>query len=219
MLKNEICIYCGERESTRKGDHVPPQCFFGDTRGHALIQVPCCEKCNGESSKDDEIIRNMLVSIEGAADHLLVESQLREKRNRSLVRETSNGNVTDRSLRHLLESTSEKDRFSEDGKPMGKWLALKGDQPAMHRFLDRMTRALHHQEYKTGFVKCEIQDSNVFDENIAGFISKYSPSFHGELGEDVFYFAGYTLSDNKSSIFYMRFFGHVEFWTALWTCN
>ena len=51
-------IYYGQAQTTRKGDHVPPQCLFGEARGHSIIRVSCCKTCNGIFSRDDERVKN-----------------------------------------------------------------------------------------------------------------------------------------------------------------
>ena len=75
-LENEICIYCNVNLSTRRGDHIPPQCFFKDKRGFPLIQVPCCKECNVKVSNHDQLIRNLVVSLEDNSQHPVVTEEL-----------------------------------------------------------------------------------------------------------------------------------------------
>jgi 5-methylcytosine-specific restriction endonuclease McrA len=60
-----ICAYCGQlREVT--ADHVPPRSLFAPPRTADLITVPCCDKCNEGTSKDDEYLR-MALALHGEA--------------------------------------------------------------------------------------------------------------------------------------------------------
>jgi hypothetical protein len=75
-LENEICIYCNVNPSTRRGDHIPPQCFFKDKRGFPLLQVPCCTECNVKVSNHDQLVRNFVVSLEENSQHPDVTEEL-----------------------------------------------------------------------------------------------------------------------------------------------
>lgn len=55
---NSMCIYCKQRRSTKKGDHIPAKSLFSDRK--FLITVPACEICNMSASKDDEYFRNFV---------------------------------------------------------------------------------------------------------------------------------------------------------------
>src|ERR1039458_5404504 len=74
--ENEICIYCNLNLSTRRGDHIPPQCFFKEKRGFPLIQVPCCLKCNGKVSNHDQLMRNFIVALEDNSNHPFLTEEL-----------------------------------------------------------------------------------------------------------------------------------------------
>lgn len=218
MRKGQLCIYCGQRESTRKGDHVPPQSFFPSSRMHPLIQVPCCTECNVIISADDERVRNLFVSVDMVENHPVIETELREKRNRSLVKQKKKGGVTTRNLEHLLKSTQLKDRYSEGGIYLGQAPALIVNQPVVHRFIDRMARALHHHRYNTGFIECEIEKSNVIDGELQEFFETYRPTSHESFGEDIFLYAEFTPDPHQISLWLMRFFGFVEFWASVKPC-
>ncbi len=57
----KMCIYCKQAQSTRRGDHVPPQCFFPKPRHYPLIQVPCCRRCNAMFARDDQRVYKALI--------------------------------------------------------------------------------------------------------------------------------------------------------------
>lgn len=209
------CIYCGQAESTRKGDHIPPQKFFKTPRGFSLIQVPCCTECNNKISADDERMRNLLVSVDIADAHPTIELQLRGARNRSLIKERKKGGVTTRNLDHLLSSTRLRERFSPSGIYLGQYPAINFDQPVVHRFFDRMARALHHHRYDTGYLDCKIQSSNTIGKELKFFFETYKPTSMQEFGDDDFLYAEFTPDPEQLSIWLFRFYDVIEFWTAL----
>lgn len=211
-----ICIYCGQNETTRRGDHVPPQCLFGQGRSHSLIQVPCCPICNENFSRDDERARNLLTSLDVTEDHPLIETQLRDKRNRSLVKTKADGTVTDANLRHMLDSSSLKQRLSPTGEDLGTGLALNFDQPVIHRFLERIARALHHHTYDTGFLSCTVQTGNDFGEGLEQIIRAIGTTSQQSFGDNVFEYWEHTIDPNRFSLWVMRFFGGARLHTTLW---
>lgn len=52
-----ICAFCGQQFRGKTKDHVPPRGLFGESPKGNLITVPACEKCNNDTSKDDEFFR------------------------------------------------------------------------------------------------------------------------------------------------------------------
>jgi hypothetical protein len=139
-FESELCIYCQKRTSTRKGDHVPPQCFFRNARGFKLIQVPCCTICNVEFSKDDEFVRDLLSSEERNEQHDTVKLHVAEKRKRAWERTPSR-------LQKMLDASKVVDVGAPLGRP-DKRLAMNWDRPELDRFLKRMGRAIFYDEYK-----------------------------------------------------------------------
>src|ERR1700733_2645519 len=77
--KQQICIYCNERKSTSRGDHVPPQGIFPD--GTAGVIVSCCYECNHAYSEMDEIMRNKLSFLLTCAPQEVRNSAIRALKN------------------------------------------------------------------------------------------------------------------------------------------
>ena len=50
-------------------DHIPPKLLFSRPLPNDLITVPACDKCHGETSKDDEYLRLALQMRDGIAEH------------------------------------------------------------------------------------------------------------------------------------------------------
>lgn len=80
--KKELCVYChSPKDLTR--DHIPPKSFFPAPRPTDLITVPCCSECNGESTENDEYLRNYLIFSTQCRGHWAAR-QLHESGLRSL---------------------------------------------------------------------------------------------------------------------------------------
>ncbi len=61
MPKHRSCAYCGGSENMTK-DHVIPLCLFVQPYPLNLITVPSCLKCNGEKSRNDDFLRDLLTT-------------------------------------------------------------------------------------------------------------------------------------------------------------
>jgi hypothetical protein len=59
------CVYCGAVGPVTD-DHVPPRSFYPKSPPPNLITVPCCEKCNVKFGKEDDYVRLVLTTTEGA---------------------------------------------------------------------------------------------------------------------------------------------------------
>lgn len=66
--KTGECVYCGKIRKLTK-DHIPPKNLFAEPRPSDLVTVPCCERCNGKASLDDEYFRIMICPREEVAEH------------------------------------------------------------------------------------------------------------------------------------------------------
>ena len=62
------CCFCGRYGKLTK-DHIPPKCFFPPDNRSNLITVPACSECNTGSSKDDELLRDLFVSVRESSEH------------------------------------------------------------------------------------------------------------------------------------------------------
>ena len=53
------CVICGDRDVILTLDHLPPRGFFSEPRPNNsnLITVKACDRCNAESSLDDECFK------------------------------------------------------------------------------------------------------------------------------------------------------------------
>jgi hypothetical protein len=140
-MTNQLCIYCGEQEAITR-DHVPPKSFFAKPRPSNLITVPSRNYCNNEYGKDDERIRNLIISIDTTEIHSMVKGKIDGKRDRSFRRKEGGSN-----LNHLIDSIKMVEGYSENGEYLDIYSAFDLDQSIIDRFLERMVRALLYKEY------------------------------------------------------------------------
>jgi len=61
------CVLCGIHDSTRTGDHLPPQCIYPPPRtpNMELHKVPACESCNNLAARHDEGFKVVLNFLTG----------------------------------------------------------------------------------------------------------------------------------------------------------
>jgi HNH endonuclease len=60
-FQNQLCVYCGTRQSTRTGDHVFPRSFFLEHRRANLPKVPACEQCNNQKSRLEHYLATIVL--------------------------------------------------------------------------------------------------------------------------------------------------------------
>lgn len=205
------CIYCGERDATER-DHVPPQSFFPHPRPSNLITVPSCSECNRAFGKIDERMRNILTSLESTEDHPAIISQLAGKRYRSLARPEGITN-----LDHIVESIKQVDVYTPANLYVGTRPAFNLDQRIVYQFLNRTVRALLYIENN---IKCfdgridwrlsySVDDFQNMPTDLKSFLA--NPSVKNEIGDDIFFYAGWFLEGHPNSLWALGFYGGVEF--------
>jgi hypothetical protein len=64
--KTGECAYCGALGPIT-GDHVPPRSFYPTLPPDNLITVPSCKECNGGRNTEDDYVRLVLTTTEGAS--------------------------------------------------------------------------------------------------------------------------------------------------------
>ncbi len=89
MAPKKLCTYCDDQATTK--DHVPPKCFFTETKPPNLITVPCCHDCNKLfGDKVDTHARNTLTDLRHSERHWAVTQELAGKRDRSYKKKLEN---------------------------------------------------------------------------------------------------------------------------------
>ncbi len=199
----EICIYCGVNVATER-DHAPPKCFFPPPRPDNMITVPSCEECNRKFGKDDERVRNLLISLDTTELHKAIKNHLALKRNRSLIRQKGRTN-----FQHILRSMKFVERYSKGGIYLGKAPAFNLDQDVMDRFLERMTRALIYHDNSIGYVNCDIKwrmslSPEQFESMPTRMKQFLSSGKFQEIGDNIFKYIGLFYPGKANSLWLLN---------------
>lgn len=117
QIERTKCYLCGVPlvrkakgvEGNRSVDHVPPKGLFPRPLPNDLLTVPCCIRCNGEKSRDDEFFR--LIATMGINPPPEAERVFMER----TVPNTIAGGRLRREIRDLL-ATRQRVTMSADGK-------------------------------------------------------------------------------------------------------
>lgn len=214
-LQSEICIYCQGRNSSRKGDHIPPQCFFRKNRHQELIQVPCCEICNNSYSKQDEKIRNLLVLLESSENNTVVKEELQDAVNRAW--EKAEGKKI-QFIKDFIDMDSiPRQRMSfEEFEKLDLKLHTNHD---FHLFIGRISKALTYAKYKLvtpSEVKVKWGFIGGSDEPWVKSIEEVKALESSVImGENVFEYSIHWNKPKHTSICWFRFYGGLELWSVL----
>ena len=136
------CVYCG-RHGTLTRDHVPPRNLFGSTSEVQLVTIPCCTKCNGQASKDDEYFRRSLILRHDIPDNPITR-ELLEAVYRSWRNPRQRGFT-----RSFLRGVEEKEVYTEGGIYLGQVGTYNVEHHRLDRVVCRIIRGLfyHHSGY------------------------------------------------------------------------
>jgi hypothetical protein len=139
--KHGTCAYCGD-ESDLTRDHIPPRALFPDEDPGDLLTVPCCEKCRGGWSQDDEYFRLMVMS-----SYLVVDNEVAQQVNRKVLRSLARPKAE--GLRRLVRSSlGSIDLFTPGGLYLGQACGVKVDVKRFKRVSERILKALFFHEMK-----------------------------------------------------------------------
>lgn len=136
--KTNACVYCGVPEPTTV-DHVPPRSFYGAHPPDNLITVPCCGVCNQAFGKDDDYVRLVFATAEGAMGNP-TRDELLPKLKRFAERPES---------KHILRGVYQTLRTGY--VPNDSGILVRRDQfeiegQRLDRFAVRVTKALFYRE-------------------------------------------------------------------------
>ncbi len=148
-MPKPACIYCPTGVGSTR-DHVPPKGFFQDPvpTDAQLITVPCCESCRQRDHANDELVRNVLTSLEDTEPLDYVSKHVVPRRNRALER--SHPQVLKvMGLMHRVVLQNEK------GEVLREDWAFSLDHPCITQFLERVGRALLFKELGQGFFEAD----------------------------------------------------------------
>ncbi len=134
----QTCVLCGERPSTRKGDHQPPECLYPRPRtpNVRLNSVPACDVCNRGASSDDEEFKIMLGIFVG--EHREDSERVIDSIQRTLIKNK-------RLVRHLALHSQQ--GYANCGRGvLEPTVGVDFDGKAYWSVISRMVRGLHWLE-------------------------------------------------------------------------
>lgn len=133
-----LCAYCDTEPAITK-DHVIPRCLFVRPLPNPMITVPVCEACNGLKSKDDDFIRDYLVTDIYCSEHPVAKHLLQTKVARSAK--------TNRS--HLSRAAKKQAKFEPIHSPGGIYLfhayTVPVDSERINNYFRMVVRGLYYR--------------------------------------------------------------------------
>jgi hypothetical protein len=197
------CIYCPSGVGTTR-DHVPPRGFFQDPvpTDAQLITVPCSEECRARDTANDELARNILVSLEDTEPADYVSKYVVPRRDRSLARSRSQALKMIELMRQVV-------RKDTRGNPIGEDLAFCLDHPCMDRFLERTGRAFLFRELGVEYFDCSFEwrlNPPIPDDVYRHAVTSYPK-------RNILNVVAYSVSPEFAGIHWIiaQFYGGVEF--------
>jgi hypothetical protein len=132
------CVYCFNSPGVTK-DHVPPKSFFPRPRPADLITVPCCQKCNQGSEKDEELfLATFMFSDAGSTP--TGKRLWDEKLDRMYQKNLGLKKTVARMLSH-------KQAYTPAGLYLGRRMTISVDHPRLERVVEKIVRGLYYYEY------------------------------------------------------------------------
>lgn len=145
------CVYCEAVGVVEKED-VIPKCLFPKPRPNNLVKVPSCRACNAAKSKDDDYLRDLLVSDISTGSHPVAQS-LFHKKMLSSVRQNSSD------FARIAKSEGELAPYrTQGGLYLGKAFSVPIDEARLNRIFATIVRGLY---FKANGVR--IPGTYVFD--------------------------------------------------------
>lgn len=136
--QSQKCVYCDQRNGTTD-DHVVPKSVFLRPFPCNMVKVPACVLCNGEKSKDDDYLRDMLLLDRENETHPISQGELKNKLIRSINHNRS----------HLIRDGRRTRKptpfYSVGGVYLGTASAITLDKSRMDRMFGRIVRGLYYR--------------------------------------------------------------------------
>ena len=204
-----LCAYCQVRGAVTR-DHVIAKCLFDPPLPPNLVTVRTCEKCNGEKSRDDDFLRDYLVTDFAGSTSPLADKLLKGKVRRSAGRNSSEV------ARAVEQLATEKPFYTKGGIYLGNFIQAPLESTRFDRIFRRIIAGLYHH-YTNGDSIPLDYPIRVFrimpwdmDSAFDGF-SQLHLNRCGPFG-DVFVGACARFrEDPRSTVWLMTFYGRVHF--------
>jgi hypothetical protein len=135
------CVYCQTKSATTR-DHVIPKCLFVLPLPPNLVTVRVCESCNEGKSRDDDFLRDYLVTDFAGSTSPTADALLKGKVRRSAKRNSSEV------ARAVFRLAKEKPFYTKGGIFLGNFIQAPLESSRFDRIFRRVIGGLYH--YYTG---------------------------------------------------------------------
>ncbi len=204
------CYLC-DIEATSK-EHCPALSFFPKDKRINLMTVPSCYKHNGETSLDDEYVRNLILITKG--NNKTAAQHFKDKGARSLQRSLG--------LFHLQTKNPKWLNFIKNDEN-SKNLAFEIDRNRFDKVMRKIAYGVYYYIFKTTWnrnlevatnhlVTYDIQVDPISEE-----IQRYKNEYVSKIvyegsNPSVFQYSYLIEKENKNIILIMKFYESFEIW-------
>jgi hypothetical protein len=210
MHPKKLCTYCDDFATTK--DHVPPKCFFTETKPANLITVPCCHTCNKFYGDEiDTHARNTISALHNNEGHWAVSNEIAGKRDRSYTKKSGN-------VEYIASIVKPKEVVTPEGIILGVAPALNLNNRVMNKFFERLARGLIREVvgvrsigYRFEWGLMDSLLSHIGSPQV--LLKNVGPPIRGrDIGEDTFSYYGWFEKERPESLWVVRFYGGEEFY-------
>lgn len=212
---NKYCVYCGAL-NPETNDHVPPRGLFAKPRPSTLISVPCCFKCNNNSSNDDEYFRNTIALKKEVFEHPDVQGILP-----NIFRGLSNPKQT-RFKNAFLNSIEEIDVKTKAGIYLGKKASYNVDKNRLCKVAERIVKGLYWKDNGSAIPPDWTIKSYLIEESILSnkqATEKIAKLFRDrvgrQIGDGVFRYWIAQHNKNEGEVWWLTFYRQTDFMIVL----
>jgi len=194
------CVYCGEIKSLEKED-VIPRCLFLKPRPNDLVKVPVCRDCNLGKSKNDDYLRDILVTDADTFNNTIAQAIFHEK-TLSSVRQNSSLLARDAMSKGKSEAM-----YTPNGIYLGEGIGVPINGERIKNIFTQITRGLYFKSRQK-----RIPDEYVFE------VSRVHPLTFNEVWkglQQIGYNGPYKIGEGVFTCVYL-YAAEDEFITKWW---
>jgi hypothetical protein len=199
----KLCAYCGVRLGVTS-DHPIPTCLFIPPLPPDMVTVPACEPCNNLKARDEEYLRDVLVSDIYSSGHPVAQALADGKLTRAIRQNRSE--FARVAVRHMAH----RPLYTPGGIYLGDYPTVPLDGPRLLGALSLIVRGLYFQ-----LVKRVFPDGYTFDIRRVHQLSiplawasmqKARANGPYRLGEDVFVCMFFYATEDPGITFWLLSF-------------
>lgn len=153
-----VCAYCGKSDLLTR-DHVIPRCLFPRPVPGDIPKVLVCSTCNNDAkSRDDDYLRDLLVTDANTSQHPITQALFQEKFTRAVQRDQS------QLARDVLVHVRPVELVTPSGLFIRELYAFDAPEGRDKRIFGRIVRGLY-QFYTGGTLpdNVDIEIQRIFD--------------------------------------------------------